>query len=433
MNGFKKVAAMVVALGLLTSISSAAFATEVANSNKATDYSALEKSIQDDTLLPESVKLDQLTRLFFEAKQENFLSAATTNNLMMFYTSQRTFNSISSDYSSKLFEFERAVRQNSSHERVYEKFDVTIPDITISGKTASVTAYEYLEYILADYEDIVSSRGITYYIDFVKDGSDWKISNITTDNELEQLVSQYDNVETLIALACTDEWTPVESPEIETAHQNATGNLATISTSATYPRRSYSAIKAINYAKQYTSSDHSTSTTKNYNPDFPSFNPNDCQNFVSQCIWAGLGGTEAFLEEPMISESSGRDWYCYYENATGTAVPVYSTTWTSIKSFSEYVKAGNSTKPGLYGKVGETGEIANCYAGDALQLCYSAKKEDYYHTYLIVKATYTNGVRTNDDLWVCAHTANRNNELLSEVVGDSQATLRAVAISGSYW
>lgn len=428
----KRLIGMILTLAMSLALCVPAFATGVGNANSKINYTALEEEIQEEVLITD-IKLDRLTRLFFEAKQENFLSETTNNDLTLFYTSKRTTDSINSDASSKLFKFEKAIRWNSSHERVYEEFDVTISDVTVNGETASVTAYEYLEYVLADYKDTVSSRGITYYIDFVKDGREWKISSITTDNELEYLVSGYSDVETLIDLACTDEWTPVASAEIEAAHQEVTEELAPMSTAVEYPRRTYSPLTAINYAKRYTSSDHSNSTTTNYNPEFPYFNPNDCQNFVSQCIWAGLGGTGAFLEEPMISETSNRDWYCYYETATGEPYKVSTATWTSIGYFTNYVAAGNSTKPGLYGAVGETGAIANCYAGDALQICRSASAEDYYHTYLIVKATYTNGVRTNDDLWVCAHTSNRNNELLSEIIGSSQSKLRAVAISGSYW
>lgn len=359
--------------------------------------------------------------LFFEAKEENFVS---TNDISLtsFYTPRLTRSSMETT-SSKLFEFEKTIRQASPHERLYENFDITIQDITINGNTATVTAYEYLEYVLKEYKDIVSSRGVTYYIDYSKIGDEWKINNIRTNNELEELVSQFDNVAELLD-ACLDDTAPSADPAIDAARVDAIDLDDSMNAAASLSKHYYSAVKAINYAKDHADSD-------SYNTNFAAtYGDNDCQNFVSQCIWAGFGGTNSKIESksaPMIT-ASGREWW----RTSSTKEKDNIESWTRVSIFSDYIDDGGSGTDGLYGTLGKVGSIANAYAGDLLQICKSASKEDYYHTYIISRAEGSSGSRTVDNLWVCAHTTDRNHELLSEVVGSAKL-LRVVVISGSYW
>lgn len=91
--------------------------------------------------------------------------------------------------------------------------------------------------------------------------------------------------------------------------------------------------------------------------------------------------------------------------------------WTTISGFSSYVKNGGEGTIGLVGAVGNTGKIANGYAGDMIHL---RKSSGWYHTYIIVKATGTSGSRTNKDYYICAHTTNRLNETLQSFLGSSQ-------------
>ena len=386
-----------------------------------TNYAVQEANIQRLASLTDDIKLEQLAQLFFSAKEESFLSADDIN-LTTFYSPRLTRSSEESSYS-KLFTFEKAVRQASPYERLYEDFDVTIQDISINGDTATVTAYEYLEYVLKDFEDIVSSRGVLYYIDYIKTDGEWKICNIRTNNELESLVSQFSSSNELLDVCFTDA-APVADPALDVAREMATIPETSPATASSLSKHTYSAVKAINYALDHADSD-------SYNTLFAGTSgDNDCQNFVSQCLWAGFGGVNSGIESkdyPMIV-TSGREWW--RTSSTNSADNIQS--WTRVSIFSDYLESGGSNKAGLYGTLGNVGSIANAYAGDLLQICHSASQEDYYHTYIISRASGTSGSRGTNNLWVCAHTTDRNNELLSEIVG-SASLLRVVVISGSYW
>ena len=81
-----------------------------------------------------------------------------------------------------------------------------------------------------------------------------------------------------------------------------TNNTAT--TTATYQTTSYSSTAAVNYAKQYYNKTNSLFGASSSN----------CQNFASQCVWAGL--------------LSG----CGASGTSTTAFPAVSTAWTGTNS-----------------------------------------------------------------------------------------------------
>ena len=97
--------------------------------------------------------------------------------------------------------------------------------------------------------------------------------------------------------------------------------------------------------------------------------------------------------------------------------------------FAAYVQNGGSSVAGLYGTVGAAGAIGNSYAGDILQIRDS--EGTYYHTYIVTTADLSSSPRTNAQLWVSAHTANRNNENLYAVLGAGQSNLRLIVITGN--
>ncbi|WP_418482812.1 hypothetical protein [Dysosmobacter sp.] len=62
-----------------------------------------------------------------------------------------------------------------------------------------------------------SSRGTTYAIELERENGEWRINNISTNSELEELVEDAPDVQMLFE----DESTPVSNPDIERAHQQA--------------------------------------------------------------------------------------------------------------------------------------------------------------------------------------------------------------------
>lgn len=154
---------------------------------------------------------------------------------------------------------------------------------------------------------------------------------------------------------------------------------------------------------------------------FPKYG-GDCQNFASQCIWYGLGGinSKQAIEggyAPMIA-SGDRRW-C---NMGGSK---YSGTWTVVGTFANYVNSGGSNKLGLYGNIYDGASYAE--VGDIIQIYGDG---EYYHSYVVVKTTAPYGSRTAESIYVCSHTTDLQEILLSERTG-SDPKLRTIKVTGT--
>lgn len=379
----------------------------------------------DTIITTDEIKVKQLIEDFFEVKQQNFVSSSEIA-LDSFYAPE-ILSILSTKTSTKLFEFEKIVRQEISLDILWEKFNVSINDIVIDQNDATVTAYEHYEYLLSYAQGVVSSRGVTYTISCKKVDSAWKITNISTDNMLEDFVDTVDNVSTLFSKRARS-ITPLSDPKIEAAHQEAeilrTGNVVSAQSVNGYTAVAYEPMKAINYAKTYTNVyDDGATLTTYYNTNFV-HHSSDCQNYVSQCVWKGLGGIEgsASKARPMIADGD-REWWA---TSTGTS-PV----WENVNNFAAYIASGGSGKLGPYGAVGTKGYTANGYAGDIIHL-YNEAKGGWYHSMFITTATGSSGSRTAQNYFVCAHTSNRKNESLASILGSNYNDYRIIAITGSY-
>ena len=146
---------------------------------------------------------------------------------------------------------------------------------------------------------------------------------------------------------------------------------------------------ASTYAYTYSCDDQSLWTTSSYNSNYPSYNPRDCQNFASQCIWYGLGGTNLSYYinnklHPMISSGS----VAWYESGTQYDA---SSNWISCGSFWDYVNCTTSpSNGGLYG-LPMYQSIAYAEPGDTIQ-CDNG--DGFGHTYIVYAVTGTYGAET---------------------------------------
>lgn len=91
----------------------------------------------------------------------------------------------------------------------------TLPVFKKRASYASCSLYYEYELSYADGEK--SSRGTTYAIELERENGEWRINNISTNSELEELVEDAPDVQMLFE----DESTPVSNPDIERAHQQA--------------------------------------------------------------------------------------------------------------------------------------------------------------------------------------------------------------------
>ena len=101
----------------------------------------------------------------------------------------------------------------------------------------------------------------------------------------------------------------------------------------------YNGANAAAYAYTYSRQNAETARENYYNPQFKSYagQGGDCMNFVSQCMWAGFGGSQAqdaisASASPMDTEG---DSIWYSRGVNSDEEPVLS--WVSCQSFRKYL------------------------------------------------------------------------------------------------
>ena len=352
-------------------------------------------------------EIEGVTNSFFTEKERSFLSNRDFN-IAKYYSAIEAKN-IKKDSSVQLFEYEKQMRDDNSADISNEKFEYTINSITITGDKATAKCYEQYEYTYKN-DPVRSSRGIEYQITFVKKDNKWEIVDITTNNELERLVAQTGDVSgKYIFDFDIDE-------EVEEESKDFASTTAVNGTTHEYNRSA-----AAQYALDYSASSDGTDA---YNSKFPHFDA-DCQNFVSQCVWFGLGGTNTTTaisnkNKPLMT-TTGREWFCTKSG--------HSASWTVVGDFRNYVVPEANGEDGIYGVRYLKGKIANAQKGDVVQICDS--NGTWYHSYIISSVTGTYGSRTLSNINICAHTSNRRNENLANVIGASSTNFRLIRISGT--
>lgn len=401
----KKVLCIIIVIALIFTMSAVVFA---------------EPSIQSDTN-----KITSLVEQFFTVREQHFLSNVEIETLYQFFD-ESVLKRLNNDTTLKVFEYERLIRQNRSAFIANDSFKIYIEEININGNEACILASEYYEYENIPGDNDISSRCPSYSIKCVKGDSDWKIESITVGNEISFIVNCVESIFDVATLFDFTEDVPKSDPTIDAAHREREMGLMLElnqnNTRSTNAIHYYSGVASVAYASTYSSNANNTSS---YNSNFLNYfsSDSDCQNFVSQCIWAGFYGTNTSTAinnkyTPMIT-TSGREWWATSSSAT--------TSWVNCEAFANYVAAGGSSVDGLYGSVGSKGSIANGYAGDIIQV-YNGS--GYHHSYIIDQATGTSGSRTLSNFYVTAHTTNRKHELLSNIFSSSN-NLRIIAITGN--
>jgi len=153
------------------------------------------------------------------------------------------------------------------------------------------------------------------------------------------------------------------------------------------PLSLYDASAAVEYALTYADS---------HNKDYDFFSVADCANFVSQCLFAG--GMP--MRGSCTSSGAYEDTINWYHIKLGSIIKTfgYTTSWTVCGDFKKYWQTKCS---GYYFKSSLPDLVDTCSVGDVVQLC----NEDTivpYHTIIISD-------KSEDSIWYCAHTTNRNN------------------------
>lgn len=366
------------------------------------------EEVQVDNTLSDTDKIQQIVTLLFDAKREQLANAEIAD------FDFSVFGEVNEEDETNLLYFSRHVKAQKDlyatlgFALVDCKAELTFNAIETVGNTALVSVYEWFTYHEYTPDDgkaaFESGRGNDYEIELEKTEDGWKITNIefydmSTDALRDSNINVNDFVRKASEAATT--YTPCDSVTtfgMDKAEAAAANGLTITPFNAT-------AFK--NYALDYDGSMR--------NPNFFDCTSigGDCQNFASQCVWAGLGGTTANLSEapfPMINStlagSSGREWYIYPNGA-------HSASWTSCYYFRNYLSNGSTSKIGLYGSIGSS--TASVKVGDILHIRNSAG--EYSHALVVVgiHPDAIPGEITIDQIYVSAHTKDEAYVRLSTV------------------
>lgn len=188
-------------------------------------------------------------------------------------------------------------------------------DISLQGDTAVVKMRETatFQYTDAEYDSVISS---VYTISLVKLDGSWMITDLTSDDSFSETYADKD-FDLAAAIAAYEDQKingVFEAPENERLiAPTAVGSIP-------YDRASAAAY-AITYALSYNQPLYG-------NWGYP-HGGGDCQNFASQCIWAGFGGSNTSADvsgraRPMDTMGS---WQWYKDSGA----------WLGTESFKNYV------------------------------------------------------------------------------------------------
>lgn len=357
------------------------------------------KSIQADSTLSDSDKIQQIVTLLFDAKREQLANT----NLADFDFS--IFGELSAlQYFSRSVKAQKETYKGLNLSLNNCQTELTFESIEIDTNTALVKVYEWFSFYYSTSPNIESGEGFDYAITLQKNTTNWEITNIDFDNEATKALRDPSiDIAAFVQNRCRVANTVTPGELVSTFGDNSAVSPRSTTSSVTL-----SISKFVAYALQYDGSAR--------NPNFMDCTTigGDCQNFASQCIWAGLSGETSSLSSagtpminPTLAGSTGREWYIF---PNGT----HSASWTSCTNFANYISSGGTTTLGLYGHI--FSGVLYADAGDLIQIRDSSGS--YSHTYVVVYVTGEAGERTPADIYVSAHTYDRAYELLSTIVDD---------------
>lgn len=283
--------------------------------------------------------------------------------------------------------------------------------LSIDGNSAQAKIVESYEYYINDGFEGNSFRKRQYYFDLIRENAGWKISSVATNDPWENNNFNYEAIDVSKAVAS------IANAASEAKHK-ATLNANTIvnplgmkdpgaSIESLYTW-TYNVGVAINYAENY------------YNSINPLFGQaaEDCQNFASQCVWAGLRGGYADAQDrtaiPAVSTSyvgsDAPNVWCRNQSTTyNFSYFGHKWAWDNVCGFAELIERSSSSVIGPFGNT-HYGNLLYASEGDVISWDANGSPSGTTmdHAMFVTSATGTVGYRTKSDLKIAAHNSSTN-------------------------
>ena len=345
------------------------------------------------------------------------------------------------EYISDKVSFFRQFREDRNIQRHDFNAEYEVTDVEVSDNIAHVSLYEGISFYYDD-SDQETFCGTIYDVSLFKNGSQWIIYDVMSNDSFDQTyrtggfdyeaeIAQANLVtqEILAAEASPDYKVESQFEALQiAAEQPSTAQVQAASTDYI----TYDAYNAACYAMTYTTSKNLGlyQTKAYYNKNFVNYaqyydnngdgimdgDGGDCQNFVSQCIWAGFGGSDDAtgikgLLEPMDCDGPNV-WY-----GGGSSEP-HSSSWTAPSAFNTYIEnskngTGARVQATTIGTFNTTLNLASIQVGDEIIVNNGG------HAIFIVDVTGA----SYDNIYYCAHTADKKRAKLGDYVSDPRGKI----------
>lgn len=249
----------------------------------------------------------------------------------------------------------------------WDNIDFNNFNVTINGNQADASIVENYSYYIDDtFKDTCYENKI-YYFTLSLSGSKWYITNIKTSDPWETddnfVYKDFD-----VNQAVND----TLAVNITSAVKDKLTADSAVAATSLY-NWSYSPSLAINYAKNHFS--FATANTTQFGYNYMNGNePNDCQNFASQCFWAGLGGeskqssTTRPTVAPVVYDATygSTNPLIWQHNNYWSSGPYGSGwNWDNVNAFAYRMRQSDPTQAGPKGNI-ILGDIRFVEAGESL-------------------------------------------------------------------
>lgn len=322
------------------------------------------------------------------------------------------------------YDLDIEIKKQTNFKILWDKNDIDFIDVKVDVQNATVVAYVTHNYQIADIND-PSFEGTFYTIQLNKSNNKWLITEIKSNDAFDQAYSE--------SGMSVDEMLNTNNIQIEETAESVKAKKESMEKRIAALRAfdfidtPYDRSKAQSYAKTYASYATRNANFIYYNSE----NQTDCQSFASQCVWSGFGGVptdSASIEAklfPMcnLGSSNARSWY---QTKNGNTPLNWS--WTSCTSFKNYLDDGGNVL-GPYGF--ELSGIAHVNIRDVIHVVWD--ENGLRHAMVVTGFTPGSilGSRTRSEIYVSAHSSDKNNVPLTTIVTADKNKLYTQVIGGN--
>lgn len=241
-------------------------------------------------------------------------------------------------------EYLKYIRSEQNITRTNFNMDVSIISTHVEEDSAYVHLYTYITYYYTG-DPEQAAAGDNYVVYFTKLDGDWVIADVYAE---EIAAGGYEDILSTYSTRVQQFDHCLAMDEAMGGSTTAEGDIV-VDVPAVEPDvitlaydRAYDAVDAVAYAYTYTTSTYAADTGNNpnfLNTDFFDFSGmgGNCQNFVSQCLWAGFGGNDQETDISNCLFPMNSSWYVK-PNVD------HSPSWTATSNFRSYI---NGTNPAL--------------------------------------------------------------------------------------